>query len=130
MCNKKNNGHHNKQTKKCRCTDDCFQINNFVIPCLLLLLKEQPDHGYKLQQRLKKLPFLYEIPASGVIYRHLRCLEEDGLIKSQLKPGSGGPARKVYSLTAKGESYLKKSRGIIREKKEALNGFLKKLKNN
>ena len=61
----------------------------------------------------------------GVVYRHLRCLEEDGVVESRLEPGVGGPARKVYSLTEEGEAYLQGWVPVVRSRKNLLDGFLK-----
>ena len=70
------------------------------------------------------LSFLEAVPDPGVIYRHLRRLEEEGMVTSRLDPGSGGPARKVYSLTPEGESYLQAWAVQIRRRKQSLEGFL------
>ena len=50
-------------------------------PWLLLLLAENPAHGYELLERLKVLP---EAPNAdrGHLYRTLRRLEEQGLVTS------------------------------------------------
>lgn len=87
-------------------------------------MKVEPAHGYKLRERLEELSFLDETPAPGVIYRHLRCLEEDNMVDSRLEPGEGGPGRKVYALTKAGEDFLENSKGIVVEKKKSLDGFL------
>ncbi|MFW6134405.1 MAG: PadR family transcriptional regulator, partial [Elusimicrobiota bacterium] len=113
---------------QCRCTDQSFRIEGLVIPCLLLLLKNESAHGYKLREKLEDLPFLQDLPAPGVIYRYLRCLEEDGMVDSKLEPGEGGPARKVYLLTKEGESFLKSCKSIVKEKQNQLKSFLNLLK--
>jgi poly-beta-hydroxybutyrate-responsive repressor len=101
-----------------------MEIEGFLIPCLLLLLKQQPAHGYELAEKLGRLGFLEQIPDPGVVYRYLRRLEEEGMVVSRLEPGSGGPARKVYSLSPEGEDYLRAWANRIRRKKEVLEGFL------
>lgn len=126
MCeNNKKCGQHKKQ---CRCTDQSFRIEGFIIPSLLLLLKAESAHGYKLKEMLEQLSFIENIPAASVIYRRLRCLEEDGLVNSKLEPGEGGPARKVYFLTESGEEFLKSCKTIVKEKQNSLEGFLDLLK--
>ncbi|MGB9920591.1 MAG: PadR family transcriptional regulator [Moorellales bacterium] len=99
-------------------------IEGFLIPCLLLLLKQKPAHGYELAERLGRLAFVEQVPDPGVVYRHLRRLEEEGMVVSRLEPGSGGPARKVYSLAPDGEDYLKAWANRIRRNKQMLEGFL------
>ncbi len=109
----------------CHCFDHQPRLEGFIIPCLLLLLKKKPAHGYELTEKLGSLPFLDAVPDPGVIYRHLRRLEEDGMVESRLDPGSGGPARKIYSLTPEGESYLQAWAARIRQRRDSLEGFLK-----
>ncbi|MDP2857857.1 MAG: PadR family transcriptional regulator [Bacillota bacterium] len=74
---------------------------------MLLVLRKRPIHGYELMEELNSMPFLKPVPDPGVVYRHLRRLEDEGIVESRLEPGSGGPARKVYTLTAEGEGYFR-----------------------
>ncbi len=119
-----NNPHH-KHTKKHTCQGHSMGKKGIILPCILLLLKKEPAHGYELMERLENFSFLPEIPDPGVIYRHLRSLEYDGMVKSQLEAGSGGPARKIYSLTSEGERYLQIWVDSIEKRKIALEDFLK-----
>lgn len=126
MCNcdqEAGNSDHNLG-KSCGC--DCnLKLEGFIIPCLLLLLfTEGPSHGYHLIEKLSKLPFFEVVPDPAVVYRHLRSLENNGMIKSQLVEGSKGPARKVYSLTEEGETYLGDWVPVIESKRDALDHFL------
>jgi PadR family transcriptional regulator, regulatory protein PadR len=76
------------------------ELRHFVRPCLLLLLRQQPDHGYDLAQRLVALGI--EPPDAGTVYRALRALEADGLVTSVWVPPESGPARRIYRLTEAG----------------------------
>ncbi|TDA69872.1 MAG: PadR family transcriptional regulator [Clostridia bacterium] len=117
-------GHFPHPGSQCEYHGPGLRIEGFIVPCLLLLLKEQPAHGYELMEKLGNLAFLEAIPDPGVVYRHLRRLEEDGMVASQLEPGGGGPVRKVYSLTPEGESFLRAWATSIRKRKASLEGFL------
>ncbi|MBC7346807.1 MAG: helix-turn-helix transcriptional regulator [Clostridia bacterium] len=108
----------------CGCRGHMPRLEGFLIPCLLLLLKEKPAHGYELVERLGNFSFLEQVPDPGVVYRHLRRLEEEGMVASRLEPGSGGPARKVYSLSPEGEDYLRAWAYRIHRQKGVLEGFL------
>lgn len=78
---------------------------NFVVPFLLLSLRGGMSlHGYKLFQQL--IQFGFSSIDRGNVYRTLRQLEKDALIKSEWDTSSGGPAKRVYSLTDAGEQYL------------------------
>src|SRR5438034_9919232 len=73
---------------------------NFLRLCLLLLLREQPAHGYELLERLRSFGFVRDDP--GGLYRALRVLERDGLVRSAWKPSQAGPERRIYALTRAG----------------------------
>ena len=91
--------------KNCRCKEQGPAIRGFLIPCLLFLLKDAPSHGYQLIERLQAGDYLKEMPDPGVIYRHLRRLEQDEMVTSEFAPGDG-PARKVYTLTPEGRAHM------------------------
>lgn len=77
---------------------------NFLRPCLLLLLRERPSHGYDLHERLRPLGFNRDDP--GRLYRALRSLENDGLVRSVWEKSSSGPDRRTYELTRAGTEHL------------------------
>jgi PadR family transcriptional regulator, regulatory protein PadR len=77
---------------------------NFIRSCLLLLLREQPAHGYELLERLRPLGFDRDDP--GRLYRALRALEDDGLVRSAWEPSGTGPDRRIYELTRRGMEEL------------------------
>lgn len=77
---------------------------NFLQPCLLLLVLEQPGYGYDLVGRLKPLG-IHDDAAS--VYRALRLLEHDGAVTSSWRTSETGPARRVYNLTETGEAILR-----------------------
>src|ERR1044072_107593 len=73
---------------------------NFLQPCLLLLVLEQPGYGYDLVARLKPLGINDD---AASVYRALRLLEHDGAVTSSWKTSETGPARRGYPLTPAGE---------------------------
>jgi PadR family transcriptional regulator PadR len=77
---------------------------NFIRPCLLLLLCEQPAHGYDLLERLRVFGFSGEDP--GRLYRALRALETEGLVRSTWEKSQNGPDRRMYELTRSGREEL------------------------
>ena len=79
---------------------------NFLQPCLLLLLKEEPGYGYDLVTRLKALGIDDD---SAAVYRALRGLEEKGAVYSYWNTSSTGPARRMYRLTPAGDEMLEAS---------------------
>jgi len=95
---------------------------SFLRPCLLLLLREQPTHGYELLERLQPLGLAGDDP--GGLYRALRALERDGLVSSAWEPSRSGPARRIYQLTRAGmEELHRRSKALVRAR-ETLDVFL------
>ncbi len=81
------------------------QPSALIGPCLLLLLAEQPSHGYALVDRLKG--FGFGDGSTGSLYRELRRLEDGGLAHSYWEASqTRGPARRVYELTPAGRRAL------------------------
>jgi poly-beta-hydroxybutyrate-responsive repressor len=76
----------------------------FVRPALLLLLLEQPAHGYELLERLQ--PFGFQRSDPGGLYRNLRALEDQGLVHSSWQQSDAGPDRRIYHLTRTGREEL------------------------
>ena len=91
-------------------------------PCLLLLLAEQPSHGYDLLERLAELG-LDRLDAAG-LYRALRTMEHEQLVQSAWQPSTEGPARRTYALTDEGLEWLHVSAGALHLAEEALARYL------
>jgi PadR family transcriptional regulator PadR len=71
----------------------------------LVLLRRWSSHGYELMERTVELGF--EAVNPGTAYRTLRKTEKDGLCESEWEnTPSGGPARRMYSITDAGGAYL------------------------
>ncbi len=76
-----------------------------IVAHLLLLLAEQPRHGYELAESLRAWEF--EGVTTSTVYRELARLEEDGLVRSFWQASQArGPARHMYELTDAGRDDL------------------------
>jgi len=76
-----------------------------MVAHLLLLLAEQPRHGYELAESLRTWEF--EGVTTSTVYRELAKLEEDGLVLSFWQSSQArGPARHMYELTDMGRGEL------------------------
>lgn len=76
-----------------------------IVAHLLLLLAEQPRHGYELAASLKTWQFEGVTPS--MVYRELARLEDDGLVQSFWAASQArGPARHMYELTPAGRQAL------------------------
>src|SRR5215216_6534221 len=95
---------------------------NFLRPCLLLLLRERPAHGYDLLERLRAFGFARDDP--GRLYRALRSLEEERLVRSAWEKSLSGPDRRIYELTRAGGEALHEQAKMIASVTETLEAFL------
>lgn len=95
---------------------------HFIRPSLLLLLREHPAHGYELLERLRALGFSGDDP--GGLYRALRALERDGLVRSAWEPSAAGPDRRTYQITRDGMEELHRLAKRLKAGSRILESFL------
>jgi PadR family transcriptional regulator PadR len=95
---------------------------NFLRPCVLLLLRESPAHGYDLVERLRVFGFGGDDP--GRLYRTLRALEGEGLVRSAWERSTHGPDRRIYAVTSRGMEVLHEQVGAVRATAKTLGGFV------
>lgn len=106
----------------CRC--DGGQPKNFMRPCVLLLLKESPAHGYDLLERVRAFGLNSD---AGGMYRLLRALEREGRVRSWWESGENGHDRRTYALTLFGEESLRAWGAALDGSRHALALFAKRL---
>jgi PadR family transcriptional regulator len=100
------------------------RVERFVEPSLLLLLRERPLHGYEL---LERIPELGEGRVDiGNLYRLLRRLEDEGLVRSEWSADLPGPAKRTYELTAEGKRLLDRWAEALAEAQGTIGNFLKR----
>ena len=107
------------------CACPSSRLERFAEACLLLVLQQEPSHGYQLVDRLKELGLEEHPPDPTVIYRTLRRMEQDGFVKSEWLTDGPGPARRLYHVTPEGEELLHAWAITVRKNKAALERFLK-----
>ena len=81
------------------------RVERFAEPALLLLLAEQPAHGYELLERL---------PA----------LEEEGVVSSTWDASAAGPAKRRYELTDSGRRLLDQWADALRKASGRIEAFI------
>ena len=111
-----------KPSEGCRCRSSSL-LRGFIQPRLLLQLAKQPAHGYELMETLGQTGDLASSDP-GNLYRALRGLEEEGLVRSNWDTSGVGPARRVYELTEEGIEYLDAWVVNLRETRRKLDDFL------
>lgn len=95
---------------------------NFLRPCLLLLLREEKAHGYDLLERVQALGFDGSDP--GGLYRALRGLEKEKLVRSVWEPSDTGPDRRTYEITRAGMEELHRNAKAVASGQETVARFL------
>jgi PadR family transcriptional regulator, regulatory protein PadR len=94
---------------------------NLMVPVLLLSLRNWNLHGYKLIQELTR--FGFSSVDQGNVYRTLRQLEKDDMVKSEWDTTTGGPAKRIYSITDAGEAYLQTCSDALEQYQSIINRF-------
>jgi len=97
-------------------------VRGFMQPRLLLLLAQNPAHGYELMDTMAREEDTNVDP--GLLYRTLRQFEEDGLVRSSWDTAGSGPARRVYEITEEGLDYLHAWANNVQRTRERLDLFL------
>lgn len=82
------------------------QLALFLRPAILLLLRQDPSHGYDLVALLREQDLIDPDLDPAIVYRYLREMEEEGLLSSEWQTEGGGVPRRVYRLTPAGESFV------------------------
>ena len=101
------------------------RVERFLEPTLLLLLSEKPTHGYELVDRVAEI-VPGERPELGGLYRVLRALEEDGLVKSEWDAAAPGPAKRRYELTSAGRELLRAWAKALKQTQVVVDAFLER----
>lgn len=91
---------------------------------ILAVLSGGKCHGYALAREVERRSADALTLREGSLYPALRVLEADGLIVGAWEEGAGGPSRRVYSITSKGEAELEKRASDWRAYVEAVGAFL------
>ena len=112
-----------KNKNKCECQSP--RMERFIQPCMLLLLYENPAHGYQLMESLKE--FGFEDGADpGLVYRNLRKMEQEGIVKSEWNTEGAGPARRLYRVTPVGTDLVHRFSIHVQSSIERLEYFLER----
>jgi PadR family transcriptional regulator PadR len=98
------------------------RVERFSEPVVLLLLRERPAHGYDLLEQLPELTG--ERVDMGNLYRFLRLLEAESLVRSDWDDEAPGPSKRIYELTDEGRALLDQWASALRDAQERIDGFL------
>lgn len=100
-------------------------LYRFVEPVLLLMLEKRGrSYGYELCSDLSRYAFTDAEIERGTLYRTLRRLEANGYVFSDWDTDHAGPARRVYSLTRRGEQHLRDWSQVLAKVVRSMSSFL------
>ena len=89
---------------------------------LLLLLARGASYGYELRRELAVNGLVVD---SSALYRALRKLESDGLVRSEWIQSETGPQRRQYHLTPTGRENLDEIAALIRDIRDVNDSFVR-----
>lgn len=108
------------------CTCAMGNLYRFVEPVVLLLLKKKGrSYGYDLSGDLQHQALTDATIERGALYRTLRQLEMNGCVVSEWETDTGGPARRVYRLTERGEEHLEEWAIVLENLSQSMSRFVK-----
>lgn len=82
-------------------------LDHFLQPTVLMLLTKEELHGFALIQKLGDTPiFNHTYPDPSGLYRYLKKMEQQGLLKSREEQQTDFPSKRIYSITELGRHCL------------------------
>ena len=90
--------------------------------CLLAVVDEEPAYGYDMTKRLRARGL--SIVGDGSIYPLLGRLERNGLVETYRAASNGGPPRKYYRTSPKGQRALATGASEWRATRDAVDQVL------
>ena len=106
------------------------KTERYIQSSILMALKIRSSYGYELIKGISQFGFVEGQAPPGMIYRHLRDLEENGLVSSEWQTQGAGPAKRVYRLTPEGNEVLDFWIEYMKNQVEKLLNFIKIYQNN
>jgi poly-beta-hydroxybutyrate-responsive repressor len=89
------------------------------------MLGEKESYGYELLEQINDASSFGSAVDPGAVYRTLRQMENEGLVKSKWDTKSAGPARRIYRITKDGEERLYSWIVSLKQRKTAIEKLLK-----
>ncbi len=85
----------------------------FLQYVVLSLIDQGPKYAYEIKEKVYAVTGgTFDIDRNN-LYKKLRTLEHEGILKSSEKPSDQGANRKYYSLTPFGKSFLKEVSSLM-----------------
>ena len=101
----------------------------YIQPSILLGLSGKQSYGYELIHTIQDFGFVEGEAPPGMIYRHLRQLEDDGLVISEWQTEGSGPAKRIYRITIEGKAVLDLWIAHMEKQAQKLRRFIERYRN-
>lgn len=98
----------------------------YIQASILLGLFAGPSYGYELINTIGQYGFVEGSAPPGMIYRHLRQMEEDGLVRSEWETPEAGAAKRTYTITWEGREILSLWIRFMETQADKLKAFVEK----
>ena len=102
------------------------RAERYIQPSILLALRHKSSYGYELIREMPGFGFIEGQVPPGMIYRHLRDLEETGLVASRWETHGSGPAKRMYVLTDEGLEVLGSWIDFMQRQADTLQNFIER----
>jgi poly-beta-hydroxybutyrate-responsive repressor len=96
----------------------------YIQASILLGLNTAPSYGYELISTIQSYGFIEGDAPPGMVYRHLRQMEEDNFVQSQWETKQAGAAKRIYTITDEGKEVLSFWIKFMENKAGKLNHFV------
>ncbi len=96
---------------------------------VLVVVCGKPSYGYEIIKEVCEITEGRHEVKSGTMYTTLRRMEQSKLVSSKWEKNDSGPDKRIYKITPKGKTFLKKWLEMVMERKKMLDkmaGFYKK----
>jgi len=101
----------------------------YIQASILLGLNAAPSYGYELISTIQSYGFIEGDAPPGMVYRHLRQMEEDNFVQSQWETKQAGAAKRIYTITDEGKEILSVWIKFMENKAKKLNHFVQLYQN-
>ena len=101
----------------------CGSRRRWMAPFVLVLLAQEPTHGYARIGRLQEMGVSEGEIDVGQVYRTLHCLENLGHVRSRWSDDPTGPRRREYELTEAGRAALDEWAAVMLERARLIGEF-------
>ena len=100
-------------------------LARLVQPAVMAVLAKEPLHGYVIVQRLAAMRMFHgQRPDPTGVYRVLKAMEQQGLVKSTWQLADVGPAKRQIALMPAGRACLRQWQHSLQEYEESVSDLL------